>query len=572
MEVSRLSTVTATAEDIGLDPDSIRQGITPELGEDFAAFTEWLNYIHFPAGTEDGKGLGVVLEIEDLKMPDNLALYIRSEAFGLDDEDEFFQPLVNDKDPASGAKLKGATLKFLNKDNGGYELKGDTLTGGVSIGIELGMQNEEDQGRYETEKILTITNVEPGVTLGMTGGTAKLAFDWIKMSIQPKEHTSGDDDPLPDYPFIGTFPDKDKGEQGIDLSAMPQGLSFYTPDEAEDGGFNAQLYITLNRKSYNEETGEWEVEGPGYGGDDPGGWGKNLQINLPSLNFYFEYADGSESDNLFTYEQDIQKDTGDWTLSHTLTKIMEDLVESEYIMDDTENEDNPFKLYTAPSLPEQNKAIPLGNFAKALGDVLSGEKKGPLFLRYEVGLTGGPGEENGEENEAKPGEILLYPEMLTKKIAASVDLLMVIPLILKANSQDAPVTITIAPDLGDADLFQRKNPDDNEYFDMISSFGFDIAIKNMAGLNAGKVFLENKIDVKKLRYRLPLVDFANPLNNHLSLDGGEMEKIKALWPFIPQVSIEFEPDTVLRIERNFNIELQSITVKAGGEYTFETGL
>jgi hypothetical protein len=310
--------------------------------------------------------------------------------------------------------------------------------------------------------------------------------------------------------------------------------------------------------------------GPGYDGDDPYGWRRNLQVNLPNLDFHVRYGDTTRSENLFTHEPNAQKGTGAWALSRSIKEILED-PENPDIKADEENTDNPFKIYAAPSLPETEKAIPLGNFVGALNDVLTGGKEGPLFFDYTVELAKVPGEEEGTE---EPGEILLYRGMLEKKIVASADLLIIVPLVFQANpdaDEGSPVVVTIDPDLEDEDLFGRKDPDDNEYFDMVASFGFDIAVKNAAGLNAGKLFLENKTDVKKLQYRLPIIDFAN-LRGNLSLDSAEVEKIKAIWPFVPQASIEFERGAVVRIERNFNIELQSVTVKLEGEYTFETGL
>jgi hypothetical protein len=185
-----------------------------------------------------------------------------------------------------------------------------------------------------------------------------------------------------------------------------------------------------------------------------------------------------------------------------------------------------------------------------------------------VELAGVPGEEGG-------GEILLYPAMLEKKIVVSVDLLIIVPLVFlaapasEADSEDT-VRINIDPDLGGKDLFQRAGPDDNEYFDMVTSFGFNVNLKSM-GLNSGQLFLENKTDAEDQQYELPVFDFAEPRNS-LSLDGAEMEKIKKIWPFIPRASIRFERGEKIEIGRGFNIELQSMSVRVGGEFTFETGL
>jgi hypothetical protein len=525
-----------------------------------------------------------VLEIEELAMPGNLALYINAPEFGLMNVS---RPLVNNTDSAS------ATLEFLNKDSGGYKLKGAALPEeGVSIGIELGLQNEADQDRYKTEEILTMTDVTPGATLGMTGGKAKVAFDWDTMSIKPDNHINGDDDPLPDYPFAGTFPDKDKGEEGIDLSAMPKGLGFYIPgeDAGEDGseeggeGVQARLYISLERKIRGED-GEWK-EDTSHSGND--GWNENLRVNLPSLDFHIRYGDGEndKGENLFTNTADEQTGTvtGRWTAPMPIEKVLERMMESgddgalPTIYKDEENLDNPFKIYTGlptgDSLPKEG-AIPLGNLASALNRRF-GEKD--LFFEYSVALTSIPEADGGDGED---GEILLYPAMFEKKIVVSVDMLLIVPLVFKAKHEaeaeaEDPIVMIIDPDV-DEDLFQRTSATDNGYFDMVTSFGFNINIKNAAGLNAGRLFLETKTTVtdddgnEKPEYELPVFDFAEPRNN-LSLGGDDLEKIKAIWPFIPQASIRFDPGAMLRIERGFNIELQSVTLRVGGEYTFETGL
>jgi hypothetical protein len=571
MDVFLLDTVTVLAKDFGLD--KVDQDIEQELGDDFADFKEWLNYIEFPKWTAEAPdyGLGVALEIEKLDIVGGLGLVINASDFGLHN---VFQPLVNLKDPATGTDRENAVLLFMNKGSAGYQLKGDKLPEKLPITVKLGLEDPAAQQIYAATGILTMKDVVPGKAITVGGAKARLIFDWTKMSIKPKPHENGDDgDSLPTYPFTGTFPDED---DGIDLSNMPKGLGFYTPGGETGGkageGLAARLYISLKRQSLIDD--EWvddpsgDPASPDYDTNNPGGWGSNLQINLPNLDFRFKYGDDDLSDNLFTYEPDAAKGTDAWTLSRPLGKILAD---SEFVMEDTENADNPFMIYASSSLPEMEKAISLGNFAAALNEALSGKKKGPLFFKYEVDLNV-PGEEEGTK---EPGEILLYPDMLNKKIAVSVDLLLVVPLIFQAGSgveKGAPVIVTIAPDLGDEDLFQRKGPDDNEYFDMVTSFGFDISAKNVAGISSGKLFLENKADVKKLKYRLPIVDFTGLSGNHLSLGSGELEKNKAIWPCIPPVSVEFESGDEVRIERNFNIELQSITVRAGGEYTFETGL
>jgi hypothetical protein len=160
-----------------------------------------------------------------------------------------------------------------------------------------------------------------------------------------------------------------------------------------------------------------------------------------------------------------------------------------------------------------------------------------------------------------------------------VDILIVVPLKFRVFQTDldpeAPVVVIIDPDLED-DLFGRASDDDNEYFDMVKSLGFDINIKNLAGLSAGKFYLESKTEREPpeppVYYRIstPILDFSNPSQNRFSLSDEDLEAVKAM-PFKPRVAIEFKPGEKVEIERNFNIELQSVTIKAGGEYTFETG-
>jgi hypothetical protein len=563
MDVSLFREVKVLAEDFGLE--EVNQEITQELGEDFSSFKGWINYIQFPewSGNDPERGLGLVLDIGHLHLADGLGLYINSPELGLD---YAFQPLEND--PASD----GARLIFINKDSGGYKLMGADLPEELFITVELGLEDPAAQQIYRDTGILTLKNVVPGDTMTVSDAVARLVFDWAEISIKPQPHVDqGEDDSLPTYPFEGAFPDAENGEEGIDLSALSKGLGFYIPEDGAGEGPAAHLYISLKRKILNEN-GDWveDPKSPDYDEDDPDGWRSNMQVNLPNLDFRIRYGDGSHrSDNLFTYEPRAQNDTGSWALSRSIADILAAMEDQNLITGDAENKDNPFKIYAAPSLPEPDKAIPLGNLAKALNETLTGRQEGPLFFEYTIELADIPGEEAGKE---EPGEILLYPDMLNKKVVVSLDILMLFPMVLQADpGAEGPLILSLGPDLGEEDLFRRAGPDDNEYFDRITSFGFSVVTKNVAGLRAGKLFLENETDVKKLKYRLPIVDFTNPRSD-LSLDAGELEKIQAIWPFIPRMLLEFERGDVLRFERNFNIELRSITVKAGGEYTFETGL
>jgi hypothetical protein len=642
MDVSLFSEVTVKAEDFGLG--KVDQVIDQELGDDFASFKSWLNYIHFPEWNEKDPdhGLGVALEIEKLNIVGGLGLFINAPDFGLDN---VFRPLVNAKDPASGGKKENAALFFMNTDSGGHKIEGESLPDVVNITVKLGLEDPKAQERYEQDKLLTMKDVVPGDTIRLTNATARLVFDWDEMSIQPQEHENdakGDkDDPLPTYPFTGTFPDKAKSEEGIDLSVMPTGLGLYIPQEAareqtaEEAGkgiaetLDTRLYISLKRQSFVNE--EWvddpedDPNAPGYNAKDPHGWRRNLRVNLPSLDFRVIYNDdvNDKSGNLFTYDPHEQKDTGEWALAGPL-----DLDSNpDWVREDSGNADNPFKIYTAPAsspLPEMDKAIPIGNLAPAFNEVFFGRKNGPVFMDYQVELVDITEQNEGGQSEDK-GAILLYPDMLKKRIVASADLLILVPMVFQALPPDhdaadgalvvedsvPPVVITIDPDTGNQDLFGRAGLHDKGYLDLITSFGFDVNIKNMAGLSAGKLYLQNKApavpqneipqneipkseiaesetpedetpedespekpddETRDGKFKKLIVDFSSPKNN-LSLTSGDLEEIKGMiWPFIPQVSIEFERGEVLRIERNFNLELQSVTIKAGGEYTFETGL
>jgi hypothetical protein len=314
-------------------------------------------------------------------------------------------------------------------------------------------------------------------------------------------------------------------------------------------------------------------EGEKWEEDTTSNWNENLRVNLPSLDFRIRYSDGKTSENLFENDlpdtqmnmvTDTDTVTGGWTAPKPIEKVLE-----EGMTEDPAG-GNPFMIYALPSLPEEG-AIPIYNLAKALNEGFGGKD---LFFEYEVNLTSIPEEDGGD---GKGGEILLYPAMFEKKIAVSVDMLIIVPLVFQADSKaEGPIVMIIDPDV-DEDLFQRSSVNDNEYFDMVTSFGFNANIKNAAGLSAGQVFLETKTTVsddaggEKPEYELFLFDFAEPRKN-LSLDSAELENIKKIWPFIPQASIRFEPGAMVRIERGFNIELQSVSVRAGGEYTFETGL
>jgi hypothetical protein len=573
LTVTLFSTVTALANDIGLKEEDTVHNIEQDLGDDFTSFKDWLNYVQFEEG-----GLGAILTIGTLNSAGGMALFVDAQEFGLNN---VCQPLENLKDPA-GESLEGAELNFTNE--GVYRLLGKQLpdNGKLNITVKLGLEDPDAQQIYEDTKeiggIMTITDVVPGKPIELLDMEARLVFDWTAMSVKPEPHESGgSNDPLPDYPFKGTYPDKSKGEEGIDLSDIPKGLGFYIPNEAAGDkageGINANLYISLKRQKQSIDGGEW-VDDPDISGEEEQpsyGWEQNLQVNLPSLDFRARHGD-NVSENLFTYNPNEEKSTGEWALFRSLDLEAQEFAEQGIVKKDEENKDNPFKIYSGPTLPESNKAIPIGNLAKVFNENLASEKD--LYFDYTVELS----RISKDDGSSEPGEILLYPDMLEKRIAVSVDLLIVVPLKFMAiqtdpDNPDAPVVITIDPDLGNDDLFGRKNPDDNEYFDLVKSFGFDINIKNLAGLSAGRFFLKTKTGGESNYYKtsMPIIDFSRS-QNKFSLDSGELEKIKGIWPFIPQVSVEFEPGEVVRIERNFNIELQSITIKAGGEYTFETGL
>ncbi|MDR1249688.1 MAG: hypothetical protein LBK63_10330 [Treponema sp.] len=575
LDVSLFSTVTAMDTDLGLEPEQINQEIEQDLGEDFTAFKDWLNYVQFEPG-----GLGAHLAIGTLNTAaKGLALYVDAPVFGLANA---HRPLVND---STGQNPQGAILNFTNEVP--YTLRSEKLPddGKLHIKVKLGLEDQVAQRLYEDTKkktngtmgIMTITNVVPGKPFELLDMKSSIVFDWAAMSVKPKPHASeGPEDPLPDYPFKGIYPDKGKGEAGIDLSGIPTGLVFPVPgrDGEDSGGMSASLYISLKRQILTDG-GDWVDEeaddpnGEDYDETDPEGWRRNLKLNLPNLDFRVRYGDndGDVSENLFSYNPYEEKSTGEWALFRPLDLDAEEF--ADIVKNDTENADNCFKIYSGSALPDPDKAIPIGNLAEVFNKRLAGEKD--IYFDYTVELSGIPDNINGER---EPGEIMLYPDMLEKKIVASADLLIVLPLKFKALQTDpdpaVPVVVTIAPDLGDEDLFGRKGPEDNEYFDLVKSLGFDINIKNLAGLSAGKFFLESKTGGKPYRTSAPIVDFSKP-KNKFSLGSEELNEIKAIWPFVPRVSIEFKPGEDVRIERNFNIGLQSITIKAGGEYTFETG-
>jgi hypothetical protein len=120
--------------------------------------------------------------------------------------------------------------------------------------------------------------------------------------------------------------------------------------------------------------------------------------------------------------------------------------------------------------------------------------------------------------------------------------------------------------VGDADLFGRGEGD-NSYFDNIKFLGFDIASKNIVGLSAGQIYLENG-NTNGTFEPQPILNLAGG-GSSLLLDE---ETLRANNPFIPKLTIRFKRDDAVEIERGFSIKLESITVRAGGEYSFDTGL
>jgi hypothetical protein len=224
----------------------------------------------------------------------------------------------------------------------------------------------------------------------------------------------------------------------------------------------------------------------------------------------------------------------------------------------------PFDMYTNPTWLE--KGIPL-NLAGALNAVLSGEKTGKLSFEYKVELAG---ELNAETGEKEDGEILLYPSMLEKTIKASADLLILVPLKFEAlgsENQDT-VKIDIPAGLGNSDLFGRTE-NDNGYFDYIKFLGFDITSKNVLGIKAGEIYLENEKNSTDRPFEpQPIFNLAGG-GSSLFLDE---ELLKANNPFVPKLSIRFKPGDIVEIDRDFSISLESITVRVGGEFPFDTGL
>jgi hypothetical protein len=381
---------------------------------------------------------------------------------------------------------------------------------------------------------------------------------------------SGVEDFLPNYTYTGTYPEG--AEDGIEMSSLPKGLNFYTPEEgtpeeAPQGGgveeISGYLYINLKRQVYDGTTEAWvdeESGGSGYDAD----WRKDLLVDTSNLQFRVKY--GEKIKDLFSPNESEQEEPGKQMLFEPLN-----LEDSEVLAQDTENENNPFTIYMSSSMPEPDKAIPIRNLAKVFNEANSNGED--MFFEYTVKLISRSGEIDLGEVPLSP-DIELSPDIFARKVVVSADLLMIIPLkfLVVQTDPDTPVVMSIDPDVG-GDLFGRSGPDDNEYLDMFTSFEFNISTKNLAGLKTGKFFMENKNGDEALEHlRLgPIIDLVNP-KNRFYLDSGKLEEIKATWPFSPQILIEFQDGEIVEIERYFNIELQSITVKADGEFTFETGL
>jgi hypothetical protein len=192
--------------------------------------------------------------------------------------------------------------------------------------------------------------------------------------------------------------------------------------------------------------------------------------------------------------------------------------------------------------------------------------KAPLFFDYRVTLAG----ELNEETNLPDGELLLYPAMLEKTLKVSADLLMIVPLRFKVapHESEGPVIIAIPSNVGDSDLFGRPQ-NDNGYFDNIKFLGFDITSRNVLGLKKGAIYLENEKNNPDRPFEpQPIFNLAGG-GSSLFLDE---EMLRANNPFIPKLTVRFEHGDAVEIERGFSIGLESITVRAGGEYSFDTGL
>jgi hypothetical protein len=528
---------------------------------------------------EPDKGLGLELEIGTLDVPEGLGLIIHAPAFGLDN---VYRPLVN-VGSGSNAKLIFSSngdnypedgSRNNNADNTeGHKLWGKHLPDSApdpedegkekaiaTIDVRLGWEDTNGRWKPASEGEMTMREVKPGSTIRFENARAKMLFGWEKMSVKPQPSEDENSD-LPTYPFTGSFPEDD---EGIDLSDMPTGLVFNPPE-----ALKAQLYISLERGPTPPSGGKWEKDPPQEG------WDTNLDVDLPNLEFYVKYGkDGSEdnrSGNLFAGLAP-KKGTDAWALSKPLgefLKVKANPESSEYaIMKDPENGDNPFKLYTASELPEPGKAIPMKDLGAALNRVLSGEKKERLFFDYTATLAGNLDEATGEVED---GEILLYPSILEKTLKVSADLLIIVSMKFKASpykldESNNLVIVDINSDLGNSDLFGRT-PNDNGYFDDIKFLGFDITSKNVLGLKAGEIYLENGHERGSFKPQ-PIFNLAGG-SSSLFLNEDEL---KANNPFIPKLSIRLKPGDTVEIERGFSVKLESITVRVGGEHTFDTGL
>jgi hypothetical protein len=497
VDFEKFSEITVKPEDFGLE---LGQDIEPQ---DISDIQDMVDYIKFSQGVENDllHGVGLYLNFTELEGLESMQMEVDVPALGLKTAKTLDKKLYQYPEKPENNN----NIVFTNTASGGYKFyPGDVSGGKMTFGVNLTPEKPEDKTLYTNFGLLTLRNISPGGNIKVKG-VVNLIFDWVEASIKPPEENSN---------FGGSYPDLDKGEKGIDLSAVAgyKGLNLKE--------VNAWLFISC----------------PLVG-----------TITLdPSLNFYAhfgkDFVPGS-GENLITTKGVVGTEG---------PKIIADPVKPGGDGDDEET----MAIYSG-KIPEEG-----GYFLDlkgVLNSVLSGTNTGELYFEYDIALLG-----------AGQTGIVVTPDIFDEegKLTVTVDIILELPLSLVAAEQEngGPTQIILEDiDLGSEDLFGRSSASDNSFFDMVSSFEFEISLRNLTGISMGKVKLVNNLGDPDTEYSIPIVDLSKPVQKIAP----NIEELKKIYPFIPKVVIEFDSGRSLQIDRGCSIGVNSISVKAGVEQTIK---
>jgi hypothetical protein len=311
-----------------------------------------------------------------------------------------------------------------------------------------------------------------------------------------------------DSNFSGSYPDLNNGEKGIDLSAVSgyKGLNFKE--------INAWLFLSCPLV-------------------------KKVPLN-PTLNFYARFGTVSPSgtgENLITEKGEVRVQ---------VPKIIADPAVPD------EDGEEPMAVYSG-RIPENGYPL---NLKDVLNDILAGTKTGELYFDYDISLLG-----------AGQTGIVVTPDVFDEdgKLAVSVDILLELPLVFVAvepTTEDLTRIVLKDINLGSGDFFGRSGPEDNSIFDTVSSIALEISLRNQSGISMGEVKLVNKLGTDD-EFSIPILD----LSKQDQIIVPDLEELKRVYPFAPQVVIEFPSGKSLQIDRGCSIGVNSISVKAGVEQT-----